>query len=258
MPYSSELFYRDYLNGNMEKSSCPLILLHGSGGSHMAWPIEIRRMPGQPTIALDLPGHGKSDKLACHNIDSLVNKLQHFMQELGIYHVILAGHSLGAILALKFASRYPKRIKGLMLLSCGSHFAIPDQLFDTLLLPNMKTLFVEQFSQIAFDPHFPQTKRRLFLDPLIHIRTSTLLADLTICSEFTINGELERITCPVSLINGARDSITLPVSARQLTHQLTDATLSLIPNCGHLLLYEKTTLISQMMRDSLNKMTAVK
>ncbi len=252
MPYCNDLFYRCYESGETERGIPPLVLLHGSGGSHMAWPVEMRRWRGLRVIALDLPGHGQSTGAACQSLDALVNCLRRFLQDCGIREVLLAGHSLGAILALTYASVYSSHVRGMALLSCGCRFAIPPELFDALLQPSRKAGFVELFSRLAFDPSFPQSRRRAILEPLAKMRSSTLFMDVGICSDFRVTGNLEKVQCPVMLINGASDLITIPASARQLAYCLPEASITILPRCGHLLLYEKTTLINQMMRDFLS------
>ena len=253
MAYSNNLFYRIYDEGDQLKNSRPLILLHGSGGSHMAWPVDIRRSLKRRIIALDLPGHGKSAGTACQHLPGLVQSLRLFLDNLHIYQADLAGHSLGALLALNFALSFPKRVNRLFLLSCGSYFKVPEDLFDSLLCPNQKGQFIEDFGQIAFNRGFPQSQRRKLLEPLSQVRTSTLLADLSICAEYHLKGDLGKITCPAQLVNGINDPITTPVSARELAHNLPRATLDLLPKCGHMLLYEKTALISKMMRGFFNE-----
>ena len=252
MPYSHDLFYRIYNQEDHTQNALPLVLLHGSGGSHMAWPVDIRRSITRQVIALDLPGHGKSAGTACQRLPALVQSLRRFLDELNIYRVDLAGHSLGALLALDFAQTFPKRAHSLFLLSCGSAFNVPENLFDSLLCPNRKNRFIEDFSRMAFSRGFPQIQRRKLLEPLSQVRTSTLLADLSICAEYRLNGYFRKITCPTQLVNGADDPITTPVSARELAHNLAKAELEILPNCGHLLLYEKTAQISKMMRGFYN------
>lgn len=248
MPYSRDLFYRIYDEGEQPLSSFPLVLLHGSGGSHMAWPVDLRRLVSRRVIALDLPGHGKSAGTACQRLPALVQSLRHFLDELHIYRADLAGHSLGALLALDYAQAFPKRVRSLFLLSCGSHFNLPADLFDSLLCPNRKNRFIEDFSRMAFSRDFSESQRRKLLAPLSQVRTSTLLADLSICAEYRLNGNFRKIACPTRLVNGLDDPITTPASARELLHNLPQAELEILPKCGHLLLYEKTALIGKMMR----------
>ena len=252
MPFSHDLFYRIYNEGDQTRNSFPLVLLHGSGGSHMAWPVDLRRSIMRRVIALDLPGHGKSSGTACQRLPALVQSLRHFMDELHIYRADLAGHSLGALLALDYAQTFPKRVHSLFLLSCGSAFNLPEGLFDSLLCPNQKNRFIEDFGRLAFSRNFPQNLRRNLLEPLKQVRTSTLLADLSICADYHLDGNFRKITCPTQLVNGADDPITTPASARELSQNLAHTSLDIIPKCGHLLLYEKTAHINKTMRSFLD------
>ncbi len=249
MPYCSELFYREYENNVTEKGAAPLVLLHGSGGSHMAWPAELRRMPGRRVIAPDLPGHGQSGGNTCQDLAALRTCMREFFQKTHIRKPVLMGHSLGAMLALSYAAAFPSEIRGLVLLSCGSRFAVPEVLFDALRQPKRSGQFGEQFGRIAFDPTFPQAERRKITEPLTKIQASTLLADLRMCADFHMPAHLEAVHCPALLINGASDPITTPSCARQLACYLLNASLTVLPGCGHMLVYEKTALIQQMVRD---------
>ncbi len=107
MPYCNDLFYRCYESGETERGIPPLVLLHGSGGSHMAWPVEMRRWRGLRVIALDLPGHGQSAGVACQSLDALVSCLRRFLQDCGIRECIggpFIGRDPGADLASVYSS----------------------------------------------------------------------------------------------------------------------------------------------------------
>jgi len=55
MPEAADLFFFFHAGDEARPS---LVLLHGAGGTHLYWPPEIRRLPGYPVYALDLPGAG--------------------------------------------------------------------------------------------------------------------------------------------------------------------------------------------------------
>ena len=131
MPICADLFYRNY-HGEAEEFVFPVILLHGAGGSLMGWPSNLRRLPGQRVFALDLPGHGHSIPPACRTMPCLVRKLHHFVTDMGFFHVVLVGYSLGGALALSYASAYPDQITGLISISCGDRFEMPEGLLGKL------------------------------------------------------------------------------------------------------------------------------
>ena len=243
MPYINDTFYRLY-DDSPKGFSYPIILLHGSSGSHLSWPGEMRRLDHKRVIALDLPGHGKTLSSVCHSIQTLVFSLQRFLQALKIQRVILIGHSLGSVLALHYAAAFPQNVLGMFLLACGASFSIPASLFDTLRSPLPMEKVVEEFSKIAFDENFPQELRRKVLAPMHTLRKSTLLSDLAICAGFSDSTNFSGITCPVRLVAGENDLITQPDAVRQLAFSLPNAGFSILPQCGHLLLYEKTDLVA--------------
>lgn len=252
MPYCNDLFYRQYKNDSEAENPVPLVLLHGSGGSHMAWPVEIRRMRGRNVIALDLPGHGQSGGSACQSLEALVSALHGFFQECAIRKMALAGYSLGAALAAAYARAYPTQVKGMALLAGGSRFSFPAALLDALRNFNPQTQFIELFNRLVFDPAYPQAERRKILEPLAKTDPGVLRMDLQICLNYSLPAGWDKVNCPVILINGASDAVVSTCEARELAYSLPYASLTVLPGCGHMLIYEKTALISAMLRDFFN------
>ena len=105
-----------------DPSSPPLVLLHGWGCSVYVFR---RNMPalanaGFRAIAIDLKGHGLSDKPLVakeYTVDSLVEHVREILDALELDRAALAGHSLGGSLIYHFASRYPERARCLGMLS---------------------------------------------------------------------------------------------------------------------------------------------
>src|SRR2546427_11802161 len=105
-----------------DPSSPPILLVHGWGCSVYVFR---RNMPalaaaGFRAIAIDLKGHGLSDKPLAANeytIESLVEHLREILDLLDLESPALAGHSLGGSLIYHFASRYPERARCLGMLS---------------------------------------------------------------------------------------------------------------------------------------------
>lgn len=105
-----------------DSSSPPVVLIPGWGCSVYTYN---RNMPaladaGFRAIAVDLKGHGLSDKpLASdeYTIESLVEHLRDILDVLELDRPALVGHSLGGSLIYHFASRYPERALCLGMLS---------------------------------------------------------------------------------------------------------------------------------------------
>lgn len=102
-----------------ESSGPPVVLIHGFGGDLNTW------MFNQPTlaathrtIALDLPGHGGSEKrVDAGDMTELGQAVVHVLQALGIGRSHLVGHSLGGAIALDVTLRHPARVASLSLIA---------------------------------------------------------------------------------------------------------------------------------------------
>ena len=94
-----------------------LVFLHGLAGNSRTWELQFSVFSQAYRItAWDAPGYGTSD-LVDLDVDAYSDTLRQFTISVGIDSFILVGHSMGGIVAGNFASRYPEKVKGLVL-SC--------------------------------------------------------------------------------------------------------------------------------------------
>jgi pimeloyl-ACP methyl ester carboxylesterase len=252
MPFCADLFYRCYINKS-EGFVYPVILLHGAGGSQLGWPSNLRRIPDQRVFALDLPGHGHSAQAACRTMRSLVRKLHQFIAEMGFYHVVLVGYSLGGALALSYASAYPEQVAGLLTISCGDRFKIPEEILGLLRKPADLRKAIEIFSQAAFHPSFSPAERRAILAPLSKIEPEVLRADFTIAADFCVDSQSSLPKIPSLIIGGTCDVITPPASLRKLGRCLQKSPVSVFEGAGHMVIYEKNEELRNKVSEFLGK-----
>lgn len=67
-------------------------------------------------IAIDLPGHGKSECIGyVQKMELMADVVKDVMDELNLRRYVVAGHSMGGYVALAFAERYPENLRGLCL-----------------------------------------------------------------------------------------------------------------------------------------------
>jgi pimeloyl-ACP methyl ester carboxylesterase len=85
----------------------PLVLIHPLGGELVVWePVLGKLAAERDTIALDMPGFGRSPPLAGGDEPTpavLARAVAHFLDELGLERAHLAGNSLGGWVALELA-----------------------------------------------------------------------------------------------------------------------------------------------------------
>ncbi|WP_300068381.1 alpha/beta hydrolase [uncultured Ruegeria sp.] len=100
---ASHVTFRDHGMG------MPVVLLHGVGMQSAAWEPQIASLcqTGR-VIAVDMPGHGGSAPLPMDSqLPDFVAWLHDVVQTLDLGPVAVAGHSMGALIALGFAIEYP-------------------------------------------------------------------------------------------------------------------------------------------------------
>jgi pimeloyl-ACP methyl ester carboxylesterase len=97
----------------------PVVLLHG-GSAHAHWwdfvaPALANRLR---LLAPDLRGHGESAHVAppAYDIDDYVADLAGLAAALGLGRFALVGHSLGGVVALRYAERHPAAVRALALI----------------------------------------------------------------------------------------------------------------------------------------------
>lgn len=95
----------------------PFILLHGNGEDSSYFQHQIDYFSGRyRVIAVDTRGHGKSPRGAApFTIEQFSCDLFDFMAGLAISRAVILGFSDGANIAMKFAMKYPDKVKVLIL-----------------------------------------------------------------------------------------------------------------------------------------------
>lgn len=97
----------------------PLVLIHGVGLRAEAWGPQISDLSRHfHVIALDMPGHAGSDPLAAGAmLPEYVAWAAGVLGDLNLGPVAVAGHSMGALIALGLAVEYPDLVAGVAALN---------------------------------------------------------------------------------------------------------------------------------------------
>jgi pimeloyl-ACP methyl ester carboxylesterase len=113
--------------GGVEPSSADpvVILLHGAGMDGTIWQLQTRYLAyrGLQAIAVDLPGHGRSEGTPMTSIEDLGQFVVDLMDAAGWPRASLVGHSMGSFIALDAARRLGERCTSMVLM--GTAGAMP-------------------------------------------------------------------------------------------------------------------------------------
>lgn len=101
-----------------DPSGIPVVLLHGFTDSWRSFEGVLGHLPRSiRAYAVTQRGHGDADRPASgYHSDDFVADVEAFMDAVGIESAVVAGHSMGAGIARRFAARHPERALGLVLM----------------------------------------------------------------------------------------------------------------------------------------------
>jgi pimeloyl-ACP methyl ester carboxylesterase len=87
----------------------PLVFIHGWCCVHTHWDAQVARFsPAHRTVAVDLRGHGDSDRPEQdYTIEGFADDVAWMCGELGVEKPVVVGHSMGGSTALALADRHP-------------------------------------------------------------------------------------------------------------------------------------------------------
>jgi pimeloyl-ACP methyl ester carboxylesterase len=214
----------------------PLVLVHGLGGRASNWqPLMSGLARKYHVLSLDLLGFGLSDKPrdGDYSIAAQSRLLGHFLDKKNLSQFYLAGWSMGGWISLDFTTRYPDRVRKLMLLSSAGMFFEPD--FDPRILHPDSREELLQMIRVLPAPVPPRFVQR---DLLRSMKEQHWVIERALNEMLTgrdaLDGRLAGVTMPVLLVWGADDILTPMRVAQTMLAEMPQAKLVTLEGCGHL------------------------
>jgi pimeloyl-ACP methyl ester carboxylesterase len=230
-----------------ERTSPPMLLVHGAGHDHTVWDALIPELTdaGRLVIAPDLPAHGASGGQALSTIDAMAEWVLALADALGLDNFLIAGHSMGSLVALAVAARAPARVRSLYLLGALAPMPVAPFVLDAVRQdPPKAWALINKFSFAPAELLGEQRHRELEADNLERMQkqgAAVLATDLVACDSWQDGlGAAARVQCPVVLVSGACDRMTPADAVVPLRDAFSacDARLIVLPGVGHALMQE--------------------
>lgn len=237
MPTISNIYYTAYTKDDTGWPS--VVLIHGAGGSHLDWPAELRRMPGQHVYALDLPGHGKSEGLGRQSIHGYTSIMVEWLDAMHISRAVLVGHSMGGGIAMLAGLEVPERVAGLVLIGTGARLRVLPEILENTTSPLTFQKAIDTIVQKSYAPDVAPHLRTLTARQLATTRNTVLHGDYQACNGFDVMERVCEIQAKTLVLCGADDEMTPPRYAQYLAAQIPNASVMIIPNAGHMVMLEQ-------------------
>ena len=237
----------------------PLVLLHGFPLDARVWKAQRSALSDRfRVITPDLRGFGKSKSEEPFSIEALADDVHELLKQIGALPCVLAGLSMGGYAALAFANKYPKDLRGLVLIDTKAEADTSDgkqarEKMAALAREKGSKAVAEQMMPKMLAPDAEKTR------PAV---AQELRSIMEACPPKTIEhallamrdrpdrtGELESISVPTLVIVGEHDAITPPDVATNMFQSLVNGQLVTVKGAGHMTPMEQPEQVNRAVRD---------
>ncbi len=238
---NKQVFFTD-TGESFDKSKHSIILLHGSGQSHVVWSLTTQYLSDQDynVFALDFPGHGNSDGDSLKTIEEMAEWLDKVIKKIGIQNLTLVGHSQGCLVALEYANKFPKKIKNIVFVAGSYKIPVNKSLIDLASSGDIESL------NLMMKWGYGHSKQFIGGNPLQKILNSSrevievLSVDLKACNNYK-NGinAVKKIKCRTFFIFGESDKMIKLENGKEFSGLISGSEIHVIKDCGHMIILEK-------------------
>ncbi len=224
------------------------VLIHGWTGSIVEWAAVIRPLNdlGWRTLAIDGPGHGRSEAPAAremYTMHALADLHHEVARVLGYSPAVVMGFSMGGAIAEEYALRHPRSVRGLVLLgSAGGDWI--DEEAQAEIDEALPVAFSERMGAV-----WERRARRLYPEELDRMsveerarRREAFAATSAEGYVYTLHGLQEKRTTlgaltklaqPTLIVHGAADDASIIEAARRLHVAIPGSCYVVVPDAGH-------------------------
>lgn len=219
-----------------EKST--LLFIHGSGGSSIMWTKQVEALTDNAnTVAIDLPGHGRSRGPSLDTIPDYAQSVIEFIDLIDAPRPIPVGLSLGGAIAQQLILDYAERIPAAVLVSTGARLRVLPAILETVE-KNFEVFLKSMRDFTASEKTNPELLKPL-LEETAKLDPSVVLGDFRACDAFDVMARLPEIKAPVLVVTAEDDKLTPTKYGMFLEEHISGASRFHLMDAGHLAPAEK-------------------
>ena len=211
-----------------DDGAMPIVLLHGIGSNAQSFVPLMRALEGgPPLLAWDAPGYGDSQPLAIEWPDAsdYATALNRLLSHLDVSRCVLVGHSLGTLIAARFALVAPRRVAALFLISPALGYGaekggtLPPAVAGRI--DELDRLGPEKFAAtrapgLLGDASVPPHVRQLVERAMAAVRRPGYDQAARLLAGGRLLDDAAKLDVPTAVLVGSQDRITPPANARRL------------------------------------------
>ena len=224
-----------------------VVFVHGAGLDHSLFGLQSRYFGyhGRNVLALDLPGHGRSEGPPLATIEEMADWLCAVLKKTEIPKAAIVGHSMGSLVAIEFAARYPAQAERIAFCAVAFPMKVSEPYLEAARANDYSAFDMHTVwghaAQVSFARN-PNPGMWMYGDMLARLERlapGVLHAGLKACNDYAAGLEsAAKVKCPALFILGRRDVMTPLRSAQALRDKLSNGRTVEIPVSGHSLMVE--------------------
>ena len=233
---------------DQEKST--IVFIHGSGGTGGFWKAQVEGLAEHVnTVALDLPGHGRSGKDGKNTIADYSRVVVEFMKAIDAPKLILCGLSLGGAIVQQLLLDFANRFEAGILIGTGARLKVLPAIFEAI--ESDYAAFVDMAYKFATSEKTDAQKVQFFKEDMNGCLPKVTYGDFQACNQFNVMERLGQINVPVLIISAEEDKLTPPKYADFLESAIPNTIRTHILDAGHIAPMEKPHEVNQTIIDFL-------
>jgi len=222
-----------------EGSGAAIVFLHGVGSDKSLWDGQLKHFSEKRrAVSLDYPGYGESE-LAPHDIDrqEIAGYLCDALDALGIETAHFVGLSMGGVMLLEMWRQQPSRLRSMVLADTFAMHpegeAIVERARHSLASMTMRE-FAELRVPTVLQPNAPDALKREVIENMSRIDKQSYKWAAEAVWTPDYRADLASITVPALVVVGEHDKLTPLKLSEELSANIPDAKLKVIPDAGHI------------------------
>lgn len=219
----------------------PMVFINSLGTDLRIWDDVLPLLEGDLSlIRYDKRGHGLSDATAGpYTIRHHTGDLETLLEHLEVDEVIVAGISVGGMIALDYAARNPQRVRALVLCDTAAKIGTAEGWNERIRAVREQGLAPMAESILArwFAPSFSERRpadHHGYRNMLARSSREGYIATCEALRDADLRESLSAIEAKALVLCGAEDVSTPPAVVRELAERLPDAQFDVIPEAAHL------------------------
>jgi 3-oxoadipate enol-lactonase len=231
----------------------PLVLIQGLGMPGIMWEELAGELAalGMRVLMPDNRGTGGSARMPvwAYSVEDMADDVAGAMADAGIDRALVAGYSLGGMIAQHVALRHPERVSGLFLAAttCGlphGRIASPTTIMGLLkLFLKPSTVTPELVESVMTHPDARPRLKEIFDGIEARLKPEptppgAIIGQLLAASHHSTGFRLGRIKAPTWVVTGDSDRLIPPSNSDTLSSRIPGAHLERVARSGHLFAYE--------------------